>query len=134
MKPFQQSAGSVTRVGIACIALLQSFFGPLAQSAYAADKAASSATIAPVATRSAASLPTASPIKHVIVIVGENRSFDHLFATYVPKPGNTVNNLLSEGIIHVDGSPGPNYSKAVQYSADVTGTTAYQLAPTTGKS
>ena len=28
---------------------------------------------------------TASPIKHVIIIVGENRSFDHLFATYVPK-------------------------------------------------
>ena len=27
---------------------------------------------------------TVSPIKHVIVIVGENRSFDHLFATYVP--------------------------------------------------
>ena len=30
-------------------------------------------------------LPTASPIKHVIIIVGENRSFDHLFATYIPK-------------------------------------------------
>ena len=30
-------------------------------------------------------IPTASPIKHVIIIVGENRSFDHLFATYVPK-------------------------------------------------
>src|SRR5262249_961806 len=29
-------------------------------------------------------IPTASPIKHVIIIVGENRSFDHLFATYVP--------------------------------------------------
>jgi phospholipase C len=26
---------------------------------------------------------TATPIKHVIVIVGENRTFDHLFATYV---------------------------------------------------
>ncbi len=32
---------------------------------------------------------TATPIKHVIVIVGENRSFDHLFATYRPKPGET---------------------------------------------
>ena len=30
-------------------------------------------------------IKTASPIKHVIIIVGENRSFDHLFATYVPK-------------------------------------------------
>lgn len=24
--------------------------------------------------------PTATPIKHVIIIVGENRSFDHVFA------------------------------------------------------
>ena len=30
-------------------------------------------------------IPTASPIKHVIIIVGENRSFDHIFVTYVPK-------------------------------------------------
>ena len=30
-------------------------------------------------------IKTATPIKHVIIIVGENRSFDHLFATYVPK-------------------------------------------------
>ncbi len=27
---------------------------------------------------------TATPIKHVIIIIGENRSFDHVFATYVP--------------------------------------------------
>lgn len=26
---------------------------------------------------------TQSPIKHVIVLIGENRTFDHLFATYV---------------------------------------------------
>src|SRR5215468_10514897 len=48
---------------------------------------------------------TVTPIKHVIVIVGENRSFDHLFATYVPKPGETVNNLLSEEIVKADGTP-----------------------------
>ena len=30
-------------------------------------------------------IKTATPIKHVIIIVGENRSFDHVFATYVPK-------------------------------------------------
>jgi phospholipase C len=29
---------------------------------------------------------TQTPIKHVIVIVGENRTFDHVFGTY--KPGN----------------------------------------------
>ena len=76
---------------------------------------------------------TRTPIKHVIVIVGENRSFDYLFATYQPKPGSTVNNLLSEGIINADGSPGPNYSLAQQYSADITGSPVYELSPTTGK-
>ena len=60
---------------------------------------------------------TVTPIKHVIVIIGENRSFDHVFATYVPKRGQTVNNLLSEGIIKADGTPGPNFKKAEQLSA-----------------
>ena len=54
---------------------------------------------------------TATPIKHVIIIIGENRSFDHVFATYKPKTGQTVWNLLSERIVKDDGSPGPNYSK-----------------------
>ena len=76
---------------------------------------------------------TATPIKHVIVIVGENRSFDHLFATYVPKSGDSVFNLLSEGIINTDGTPGPNYSKAMQFSADITGSTTYEPSPMTGK-
>jgi phospholipase C len=70
---------------------------------------------------------TTTPIKHVIVIYGENRSFDHLFATYSPKPGETVNNLLSEGIVNADGSAGPNFSKAAQYQASVTST--YAIAP-----
>jgi phospholipase C len=76
---------------------------------------------------------TATPIKHVIVIVGENRSFDHLFATYVPRQGETVNNLLSEGIINADGTPGANYSRATQFQADITGSTTYQPSPMTGK-
>jgi phospholipase C len=59
---------------------------------------------------------TASPIKHVIIIVGENRSFDHVFATYVPKhEGERVHNLLSEGIINADGTPGKNFGKAQQF-------------------
>src|SRR5579859_1153215 len=59
---------------------------------------------------------TASPIKHVIIIVGENRSFDHLFATYVPKSRREkVLNLLSEGIVDADGNPGPNFAKAHQF-------------------
>ena len=35
-------------------------------------------------------LVTHTPIKHVIIIIGENWSFDSLFATYVPKSGETV--------------------------------------------
>src|SRR5580658_4485020 len=62
-----------------------------------------------------------SPIKHVIVIIGENRSFDHVFATYQPQPGQTVHNLLSEGIISLDANknaiPGPNFDKAQQLAA-----------------
>jgi phospholipase C len=60
---------------------------------------------------------TTSPIKHVIVIVGENRTFDHVFATYEPRPGERVDNLLSKGIVNKDGSPGPNYARATQFSA-----------------
>jgi phospholipase C len=61
-------------------------------------------------------IKTATPIKHVIIIVGENRSFDHLFATYVPKrKGEKVLNLLSEGIIEADGTPGPHFAKAHQF-------------------
>jgi phospholipase C len=63
---------------------------------------------------------TTSPIKHVIIIVGENRSFDHLFATYVPKSGQTVDNLLSKHIINADGTPGPNFSYSLQFSAEDT--------------
>src|SRR5258708_32903373 len=61
-------------------------------------------------------IKTATPIKHVIIIVGENRSFDHLFATYEPKKSHErVLNLLSEGIVNEDGSPGPNFAKAHQF-------------------
>jgi phospholipase C len=60
---------------------------------------------------------TQSPIKHVIVIIGENRTFDHVFATYKPKLGQSVDNLLSKGIINPDGSPGPNFAMATQFSA-----------------
>ncbi len=67
--------------------------------------------------------PTASPIKHVIIVIGENRSFDHIFATYKPKTaGQTVLNLLSEGIINPNGTPGPNYSLSLQNAATDTGT------------
>ena len=72
---------------------------------------------------------TTTPIKHVIVIIGENRTFDHLFATYKPKEGQNVDNLLSKGIVNEDGTPGPNYSLAHQYSADITASSVFQLSP-----
>jgi len=61
-------------------------------------------------------LPTATPIKHLVIIVGENRSFDHLFATYVAQhPEEGIHNLLSEGIVTAEGQPGPNFDRAHQY-------------------
>jgi phospholipase C len=69
---------------------------------------------------------TATPIQHVIIIVGENRTFDHLFATYVP-PTGSVKNLLSEGIVNADGTPGPNAALATQYSA--VDNTTFSIAP-----
>jgi phospholipase C len=71
---------------------------------------------------------TATPIKHVVVIYGENRSFDTLFATFKPHGDETVNNLLSEGIVNADGTPGPNFAKAAQYKA--TDTDTYSISPT----
>jgi phospholipase C len=59
---------------------------------------------------------TTTPIKHVIVVIGENRSFDHVYATYVPQSGQSVLNLLSEGIVRADGSPGPNFAAARQFT------------------
>ncbi len=70
---------------------------------------------------------TTTPIKHVIVIYGENRSFDHLFATYTSPSGDKVNNLLSEGIVNADGSAGPNFAKAAQSMAS--NTSGFQIAP-----
>jgi phospholipase C len=66
---------------------------------------------------------TKTPIKHVIIIIGENRTFDHVYATYKPKAGQTVSNLLSKGIVNANGKPGPNYSLSAQFSA-VDSTTA----------
>ncbi|MBV9824439.1 MAG: phosphoesterase [Alphaproteobacteria bacterium] len=71
---------------------------------------------------------TATPIKHIIVIIGENRTFDHVFATYVPeKKGETVLNLLSQNIIKADGSPGVKYASALQLKA--LDQSLYQLSP-----
>ncbi|VXB37008.1 Phosphoesterase [Burkholderia sp. 8Y] len=80
-----------------------------------------------------ASANTASPIKHVIVIVGENRTFDHVFGAYQPRHGQSVSNLLSKGIITEDGKPGPNFAAAAQYTASATNTARFELSPDSKK-
>jgi len=72
---------------------------------------------------------TRTPIKHVIIIIGENRSFDHVFATYKPKNGEAVWNLLSEGIVTDSGAPGPNFKKARQLAAQDSGSDPFLLNP-----
>ena len=101
LKRFAAHSMHCLRIGLTSIALFQfSLGGPLASTAQAQTDP-----------------KTATPIKHVIVIIGENRSFDHVFATYVPKGNQTVWNLLSEGIVKADGTPGPNFIKAHQIAA-----------------
>jgi phospholipase C len=101
--------------GLAMLAVLQfSIAGPIAETARAHDNAVGQPN---------------TKIKHVIVIVGENRTFDHIFATYKPKDGESVNNLLSAKIIQEDGTPGRDFWKAWQYSADVKPGGKFELAP-----
>ena len=70
-----------------------------------------------------------TPIKHVIVIIGENHTFDNVFATYRPPKGQSVRNLLSEGIVTATGAPGPNVGVALQRTASDTTADGYQVSP-----
>jgi phospholipase C len=72
---------------------------------------------------------TQTPIKHAIIIIGENRTFDHVFATYKPRKGEQVWNLLSEGIVTDDGAPGENFKKAQQFTASDGGGDPFLLNP-----
>jgi phospholipase C len=89
------------RVAFVAVTVFQfSLGGPLAGSLQAQEK-----------------VHTRTPIKHLIVLIGENRTFDHVFATYVPKSEDSVSNLLSKGIITAEGKPGKHFSKAAQFQA-----------------
>ena len=100
------------RVGFIAFTVFQfSLGGPLAASLQAQEKT-----------------HTRTPIKHVIVLIGENRTFDHLFATYIPKRGESVKNLLSEGIINADGTPGQHFKKAQQFQAVPPFKTSYYIS------
>ena len=61
-------------------------------------------------------LKTESPIKHVIILIGENRGTDHTFGVYKPKgKGQTISNILSNKVVNEDGTPGKNFSAAQQF-------------------
>jgi phospholipase C len=78
--------------------------------------------------QSAETAKTTTPIKHLIVIVGENHTFDNVFATYTPQSGQSVLNLLSEGIVSPDGGPGSRFNLAQQNQAS--DTSSYSINPT----
>ena len=40
----------------------------------------------------------------MIVLIGENRTFDHTFGTYLPRGDQTIANLVSMGIVNRDGT------------------------------
>jgi acid phosphatase len=84
------------------------------------------ALAAPPGTAGTAATP-ATPIEHLIVIIGENQTFDAVYATYRPPAGQSVRNLLSEGIVLADGSPGPNFRRAEQHRAQ--GGARYSIDP-----
>lgn len=71
---------------------------------------------------------TVTPIRHVIVIVGENGRFDHVFATYRAPSGDKVTDPRSAEIINADASPGPNVSGVLPNQ--VADTTTDRIAPT----
>jgi phospholipase C len=59
------------------------------------------------------------------VIIGENHSFDNVYATHQAKPGETIENLLSLGIVNADGTPGPNSAIAKQFSVNTVPSTYF---------
>jgi phospholipase C len=73
---------------------------------------------------------TATPIKHVIILIGENRTFDNVYGTYVPKHGQAVWNLLSRGIVNADGSPGPSKDAAAQFKIGNINPVSYFISTT----
>ncbi len=89
--------------------------------------AATAATAAAAAPSHHHQAGTTTPIKHVVVIIGENHSFDNVFATYQPPRHQRIMNLLSERIIRKNGSRGPNFAKAEQVTASDKG--AFTLTP-----
>jgi len=73
---------------------------------------------------------TETPIEHVIIVIGENRTFDNIYGTYQPKAGQTVSNLLSRGIVKADGSPGLQQDLAKQFQIGTISPVSYFISTT----
>jgi hypothetical protein len=69
-----------SRVVIAFVAMMNLCFGPLLNSARADDNQTGDDNQGDKGDK-----PTRTPIKHVIIIVGENRTFDHISPLTNPK-------------------------------------------------
>src|SRR5215469_6670877 len=104
--------------GTVVIAMLTAQLGTGAPLAQAASKPASA---------------TETPIEHVIVLIGENRSFDHTFATYEPRNGQSIANLLSKKIIDRNGRPAPNFAVSRQFLVNTPLPSSYFIDVPTGK-
>src|SRR5499433_2619315 len=100
--PFPESVWTTTRLGFCASASIAAML-VLASGAHARDGDAHGGA------------GTRTPIKHVITIIGENRSFDHVFGLYQPRRGESISNLFSKGILRQDGTPGPQFFKARQF-------------------
>ena len=111
-----------------CFAVYRAAWACLCLSAFPFLGCGSSAKFAPPGADN--SMSTMTPIHHVVIVIGENRSFDNLFATYQPPAqGQSVFNLLSEGIVNTNGSPGPNFQQAAQQQAMDTPADEFLLSP-----
>ena len=86
----------------------------------------SSTTAAGAVTDAAESFSTTSPIKHVVVIFGENISFDHYFATYptATNPGGEPAFTATSGTPSVNGLSGTLLTNNPNYTNTTNGTGA----------
>jgi phospholipase C len=77
---------------------------------------------------------TATPIKHVIVLIGENRSFDNIYGTYEPRDGQSVSNLRTKKIVREDGSLGTRAGLAAQVALNTIPSQYFIHQPASNKS
>ena len=101
--------------GIGSLALLQLSLGAAVSAADAHDRGRA----------------TRTPIKHVIVIIGENRSFDHVFATYEPKQRRKECGIFFPKASSTGNGKArcPNFYKAEQQAAADPSADTFLLSP-----